>query len=274
MVVKFGLQYASVWSFLAARSLVAMCCLILLFRFISCRSPDLVHRPSKTELGNILVVGFLLQVCYLLFYFLAIDTGVSPGLVTLILGLQPLLTSLLCKQHVSFRQLALLLLGFLGLGISIYGANDYSNLAVYGVLFGICALLSMTLGTVLQANIGNHVLLSAMYQSVLATFIFVGINLLAGGSILWTPEFLVSLVWMSVVVSVGALLLLMYMAKQDGATSVSVLFYAIPLLAYVFDYAVFGTQISQLTIIGMVVVALAIVLYRQFPSEKAQRLAR
>lgn len=41
-----------------------------------------------------------------------------------------------------------------------------------------------------------------------------------------------------------------------------------------FDYALFGTQISLLTIVGMFVVALAIVFYRRFPAEKVQRLAR
>lgn len=140
VVVKFGLQYASVWSFLAARSLVSMCCLIMLFWLYSYRKPSLIRSPSKTELRRILVVGALLQVCYLSFYFLAIDTGISPGLVTLILGLQPLLTPFLCKQQVSRRQLALLLLGFLGLVISIYGAKDLTQLAAYGVVFGIAAL--------------------------------------------------------------------------------------------------------------------------------------
>ncbi|HHE0524845.1 TPA: DMT family transporter [Vibrio parahaemolyticus] len=274
VVVKFGLQYASVWSFLAARSLVSMCCLIMLFWLYSYRKPSLIRSPSKTELRRILVVAALLQVCYLSFYFLAIDTGISPGLVTLILGLQPLLTPFLCKQQVSRRQLALLLLGFLGLVISIYGAKDLTQLAAYGVVLGIAALFSITFGTVLQASIVSHVLLSAMCQSVLATPILMGINVLVGGSIIWTPEFLISLVWMSVGVSVGALLLLMHMTKQDGASSVSVLFYAIPLLAYFFDYALFGTQISLLTIVGMFVVALAIVFYRRFPAEKVQRLAR
>lgn len=268
VVVKFGLQYASVWSFLAARSLVATCCLIVLVGIFSYHKPSVIRRPSKTELRRILMVGALLQVCYLLFYFLAIDTGISPGLVTLILGLQPLLTPFLVNKSIGYRQLSLLLLGFLGLVISIYGTKDLAQLSVSGVLFGIAALLSITFGTVLQARIVNHVVLSAMCQSLLATPIFIGINILVGGTIIWTPEFLISLVWMSVVVSVGALLLLMYMTKQDGAASVSVLFYAIPLLAYFFDYALFGTHISLLTIVGIGIVALAIIFYRRFSSEK------
>ncbi|QTG90825.1 EamA family transporter, partial [Vibrio furnissii] len=58
------------------------------------------------------------------------------------------------------------------------------------------------------------------------------------------------LLWMSVVVSTGALLLLMLMLKHQSASQVSVLFYCIPVLTILFDYALFGTTLSVMSWVG------------------------
>ncbi|GLT18305.1 hypothetical protein GCM10007938_20830 [Vibrio zhanjiangensis] len=137
------------------------------------------------------------------------------------------------------------------------------KIAFLGVFFSVVALLSISIGTVLQANISHHIVQNMFYQSLLSAPIFLVVSMYCGGNITWTLEFCISLVWMSIVVSVGALLLLMYMAKQDGASSVSVLFYAVPVLAYFFDFVIFRNGLSVITILGMVIVAVSVIFYRK-----------
>jgi drug/metabolite transporter (DMT)-like permease len=263
VMVKVGLQYASVLSFLSARSIVSLACLIILYFVIKYRDRAKFIAPSKSELIKILSVGALLQVSYLSFYFLAIDSNTSPGIVTLILGFQPLITPLLCGQRFTIRSFLLLIMGFIGLAISLFGSSEMDKIALLGVIFSVVALLSISIGTVLQANISNHIVQNMLYQSLLSAPIFLVISMYCGGNITWTLEFCISLVWMSMVVSVGALLLLMYMAKQDGASSVSVLFYAVPVLAYFFDYVIFKDGLSVITVFGMAIVAVSVILYRK-----------
>ncbi|WP_284192205.1 DMT family transporter [Vibrio zhanjiangensis] len=263
VMVKVGLQYASVWSFLAARSIVSLACLFLLYFVIKYREKVKFVAPSKSELIKILFVGVLLQVSYLSFYFLSIDSNTSPGIVTLILGFQPLLTPFLCGQRLTLRSFLLLSMGFIGLAISLFGSSEMDKIAFLGVFFSVVALLSISIGTVLQANISHHIVQNMFYQSLLSAPIFLVVSMYCGGNITWTLEFCISLVWMSIVVSVGALLLLMYMAKQDGASSVSVLFYAVPVLAYFFDFVIFRNGLSVITILGMVIVAVSVIFYRK-----------
>lgn len=59
---------------------------------------------------------------------------------------------------------------------------------------------------------------------------------------------------MSIVASVGALPLLMYMVNKESSDKVSVLFYAVPVLTYLFDHLLFGTALSSTALFGMALV--------------------
>ncbi|KLN62743.1 DMT family transporter [Vibrio sp. VPAP30] len=265
VIVKLGLQFSSEWSFLAIRAVISlasisMICLIAKYLFNT-----QFLKPSKEELKIVLSVGLLLQVLYLAFYILAIATGMSPGLVTLVLGIQPLITPLLCKQKVSRTKLVLLSFGFTGLSIAIAGAQSLDNVEWIGILFSVLALLSLTMGTVKQACVTMNSFQAMWYQCVLSSIVFFALSVSTEGYIDWQPEFVFSVLWMSLVVSVGALLLLMYMVKRDSSDKVSILFYAIPMLTYLFDHLLFGTTLTPLTMLGMAIVAICIVLYRRQP---------
>ena len=93
--------------------------------------------------------------------------------------------------------------------------------------------------------------------------IFVVVGYVNGWEVTWTTEFIFSALWMSVVVSVGALLLLMYMIQRESADSVGVLFFAIPILTFLFDYFLFDEKLTLVTFIGIILVATSVVLYRK-----------
>ncbi|USD40615.1 DMT family transporter [Vibrio sp. SCSIO 43135] len=273
VIVKLGLQFASEWSFLTLRAALSFACISMMYLIAKRLYPNGFTQVRRQDFKSILAVGLMLQVLYLAFYILAIGSGISPGLVTLVLGLQPLITPLLCKQRLTATQIILLMVGFAGLAIAISGSQSIQHIAATGFGFALCALLAITGGTIWQANIRVHSVQAMFYQSGLATLSFSGLTLLTGWQVDWTGEFVFAWLWMSLVVSVGALLLLMYMVKQDSADKVSVLFYAIPVLTYLFDYLLFDEPLTLTTLLGMVIVASAVILYRKYTHARPANFA-
>lgn len=263
VMVKVGLQYASVWSFLTVRSAISLVAIICLYWLMKRVYQVEFRKPKALDWQVLLFVGLMVQVLYLAFYFLAIGSGISPGLVTLILGLQPLLTPLFMGQKVSATKLALLMLGFVGLGLAVAGSKALNELALSGFMFAIFAVTAITLGTIQQAKIRLHPVQAMLYQNSLSLIIFSLIMGLNDWQVTWSGDFILAALWMGLVVSIGALLLLMYMVQQESAHQVSVLFYGIPMLAYLFDYLIFGETLGQLTFIGMILVAISIMFYRR-----------
>jgi drug/metabolite transporter (DMT)-like permease len=209
-----------------------------------------------------------LQAGYLSGYFLAISTGLSPGIVTVILGLQPLLTPLLTGQRQSRRAMLFLLFGFIGLSLAVAGSAQLDALNWSGIGLAILALAAITFGTICQGRIKLDNLDSVVCQNSVALVIFSLIQLTQPWQMQWNAPLVISLLWMSVVVSTGALLLLMLMLKHQSASQVSVLFYCIPVLTILFDYALFGTTLSLMSWVGVLTVAASVWGYQ---NDKARR---
>ncbi len=262
--VKLGLLDASVWTFLAIRSVGAFLILggICLYVFRRRLSASILLLPAALIM-RMLLAGILLQVVYQGAFFLAIENGLSPGLLAIVLGLQPCLTSLLAREDVGMKGHLLLLLGFAGLGVSVTGARDVSSLAITGVVFAVVSVTAMSLGSVFQKRVELNPLVSALYQSMVAAVVFLIVALYVGPS--WTPgpRLFFAASWMIVVVSVGATLLLLHMLSRGSAGSVSALFYLVPVVTMTFDYMVFGERVTLQTVIGSMLVVLSIVLFRK-----------
>lgn len=263
VIVKLGLQFSSQWSFLALRALISLLCISVIFLIARRFSKARFSKPTQSDIASILMVGLLLQVLYLTFYILAIDSGMSPGLVTLVLGIQPLITPLLCQQKIDRIKVLLLVLGFSGLCIAIAGAQTLTEIGLSGLLSAVLALLALTFGTIKQKKVTIQPVQAMWYQCLLSSTIFTLVSLYVGWEINWTGELVFSALWMSIVVSVGALLLLMYMVNKESSDKVSVLFYAVPVLTYLFDHLLFGTTLSSTTLFGMALVAFSILIYRR-----------
>lgn len=266
VIVKLGLQFSSQWSFLALRAIISLLSISLVFVLLKHFNKREFALPTSSELKPVLLVGLLLQVFYLACYIMAIDSGMSPGLVTLVLGLQPLLTPVLCRQRLDKVKRLLLIAGFAGLCIAISGAQTLTEIGWSGIMFAVLALFSLTIGTIQQAKITIDSVQAMWFQCLLSSSIFTIPALITGWQIEWSGELIFSALWMSIVVSVGALMLLMYMVKRDSSDKVSVLFYAVPILTYLFDYLLFGTTLSTTTLLGIVIVAASIILYRRSSS--------
>ncbi|MGE6182945.1 DMT family transporter [Aeromonas media] len=262
--VKMGLENASVWSFLTLRATGAF---LLMGVIYLCFKINRKTKLTPSILARVVVTGLLLQVFYQAFYFLSIRYELSPGLVSIVLGLQPIMTILFGGDKASPYKLLILLIGFSGLGLAIFGAKDVSQVTPLGVSFAILSVMAISIGSLFQKTIPMTPLESGMLQNGCASIVFVATSLIIGWHVNWSPNFVFSLSWMIVVVSTGAVLLLFYMIQRNSASKVSVLFYLVPILTMFFDFIIFDTEITTTTIMGALIVIASIKLF-SLPSRR------
>ena len=260
---KVGLQYTDSWSFLFLRSAIALSLLLVIYLKSNHKKIAITTlKKEKSQLKGIIVSGLLLQVFYLMFYFSAINTGLSLGIIILVLGIQPIITSLLSANTVSVKNVILLAICFSGLVLSTLGYHSIDKINASGIVLSVLALLSITFGTIAQAKVKTPPILTLLIQTIFSFSIFSAVIFYRGLSFEVNVYSLLSLVWMGAVVSVGAYLLLMLMLKYSSADKVSTLFFLLPLLTIILESLVFDTTLSALTIFGVVLVCISLFIYQ------------
>lgn len=264
--VKLGLVSSSVWTFLAIRSTGAMLVLavVLALGFRSDFRAALTL-PRRTIVWAI-CVGLLLQAGYQGAYFLAIANKLSPGTLTIILGAQPLLTPWVAREKTPWTGKGLLLAGFLGLVLAVAGTRELGDRSILGITFGIVALVAITMGTALQKQVGVPVAHSILWQYIGSVLIFGAIVMAVGWQATPNISFLISAVWMILVVSVGANVLLLYMLSQHKASKIGVVFYFVPIVTMIGEHYIYGTSQSAETLVGAAIVVLSSVAFANLNS--------
>jgi drug/metabolite transporter (DMT)-like permease len=213
-----------------------------------------------------MVTGALLHCGYLGFLFWPIKNGVPAGIVAIIIGVQPILTmtlaSLYIGEHLDFRKVAGLLIGFVGISIVIIGKYGI-NLGLSGGLdlldLGMCivSLMSMAIGVFYQKKFCNQsqLLPGTLMQYVAGSLATAGFALLFSETwtIDWTPGFALALVWQVLGLSLGAVMLLMHIIKNGEAGRISSMFYLVPPLVVIETHYLFGETLGVVSIVGMLV---------------------
>jgi drug/metabolite transporter (DMT)-like permease len=254
---KYGLPYAGPATFLALRFALVVALLVVLA--LAARAPW----PGRVQAGHLLVVGVLVQAGYLGGVFTAIHLGMSAGVSSLIVGLQPLLTAfaagLLLGDRIQGRQWFGLALGLAGLVLVVGYRSTLTGATWVGVAMALLALASITAGTLYQKRFGGAFDLrtGAVVQFVAAFGVMAPFAWIAEGwRVEWTPEFLFALGWLVIVLSIGAISLLALLIRRGEATKVASLFYLVPPVTAVVAFLVFGERLPPVALAGM---ALAVV---------------
>lgn len=257
--VKLGLEDASVSVFLTIRSVGAVLALL-----IACwlTAPHYKLKESlllpKALLIRVMCVGVLLQVAYQAAYFFALNHHMSPGVLALILGFQPLLTPIFASERIGRAGSLYLLLGLSGLTIALLGARELGSITAIGLCFGLGSVLAITAGAVLQKNTTINPVTAAFYHALIASITFLAVLPFTDIRLSLTPTFVVSALWMSTVVSTLAVVLLFKMLARNSASKVGVLFYMVPVITMAMDYLAFGNKINWLTLLGACLVMVAV----------------
>ena len=208
--------------------------------------------------GHIAFVGLLMHAFYLNCTFIALSYGVPISLAALIYGLQPALTlfivSFLLLGRISRTQYLGVFLGFLGLIFVLYDKLELTETSLIPVFILVFGLFCITIGTIYQRKFCSDMnLLTGNFIQVFVGGVVTGIAAfyLETMIVVWNVSFVGALLWMILVVSLGAHTLLLFMLQQNQVAKVSSLLYLTPPTASVMAYFMFDELLSQLAIAGV-----------------------
>ena len=268
IAAKYSMQNADPFVFLCLRFTITALALVPILLLLGARLPRRIW-----SFRHDMVTGVLLHCGYLGFLFWPIKNGVPSGIVAIIIGVQPILTmtlaSLYIGEHLDFRKVAGLLIGFVGIGIVIIGKYGLS-LGLSGGLdlfdLGMClvSLMSMAFGVFYQKKFCDQSLLlpGTLMQYVagsLATAFF-ALLFSETWAIDWTPTFSIALTWQVLGLSLGAVMLLMYIIRHGEAGRLSSMFYLVPPLVVVEAHYLFGETLGPVSIGGMIICVMGVYL--------------
>ena len=264
---KFGLPYAEPLTFLLLRFLLVV--VLMLPLALAMRA---VWPRSLAQVGHVAVVGVLMQGGYLGGVFCSIHLGMSAGVSALIVGIQPILTAFasapLFGERLHARQWSGLVLGFGGVLLVVTGRSALSGITLATLALSLLALASITAGTLYQKRYCGVVDLrtGSVIQFCAAGVVVLPLALaFETMRVHWSVEFICTLAWLALVLSIGAISLLYILIRKGAATKVASLFYLVPPTTALMAYAMFGETLSATAMAGMMLAAagVALVVYRR-----------
>jgi drug/metabolite transporter (DMT)-like permease len=257
---KYVLHNAEPLTYLAIRMVLVVALMALIAAIARPQWPDRIG-IAHSAVAGILVHGF-----YLGGTAIAIAHSIPAGLSALIPGLQPILTSTLANRWLGERvtplQWAGLLLGLAGVVLILHD-RPMSGEAGWGWFASGVSLVSITLGTLYQRRYCGRIDWRAgnLVQYIAVAILFaIGAWLFENGVVHWTGEFILALIWLAVVLSLGSIGLLYWLIRRSAATSVASLFYLVPAVTAVMAYVLFGERLDRIAIAGMIACAAAVFL--------------
>jgi len=256
---KYGLPFADPFIFLSVRVLIAA--LILFAIAAVMKSPIAIGASAITRSS---VIGFFLHACYLGGVFYSISKGLPAGVAAVVTSLQPVLVSILAVkvlgEQLRAKQIAGLVLGLVGV-VLVLGPSFEQDIPASGVIGILVALIGSTAATLLQKKIGADIpLISGTAYQYLASGLVLGVAAIATGGtrIQWSGQFIVAFVWLIAVLSVGAILLLLWLLNTGSAASVSSLLYLIPPATALEAFFLFGEKVNTQGFLGIGITALGV----------------
>lgn len=260
---RFGLPYIEPFFMLTARFAITIPCFLILI---------LILRQNwlrRDQIGIQLLVGSLLHGVYLGGVFFAISQGMPAGISAIIVGLQPVLTALMnwgiLGQPITLRQTFGLVMGFVGVVAVILGSVEISGFegGYVGLITCLIALVAISASTVLQKRYAQDTPLvaGAMVQYIGAILV-IGLASVLMETQSYTPawELFVALGWLICALSIGAIVLLMYMIREGEVAKISSYFYLVPPVAALQTWILFDEALSLMSLIGCGVVVMGVAL--------------
>ncbi|MCW8886262.1 MAG: DMT family transporter [Motiliproteus sp.] len=263
---KYGLPYAEPFTLLLYRMLAT---LLLLAGLALWLKPLWPRQPSA--ILHTAVTGLLIHGLYLGGVFYAINGEMPAGLVSLIVGLQPLITAVAAvaflREGVSIRQWLGLMLGLAGVALVLLeklgGIAEVPAFPLWTLIWCVISLLAISIGTVYQKRFGQGVdLIPGTFIQYCSASLFFAIGAFAFETreVSWQIEFLLAMGWLILGLSIGAILLLMRLIKLGAASQVASLFYLVPPVTALEAYLLFDERLGAVAMAGGLLTVLGVAL--------------
>lgn len=257
---KIGLQSAEGLVLFVVRFLLAG---TLLLGYASFVQRD--RLPEKKEWWHLTIFGAFNTTIYLGIFIISLEE-VTAGITSIALALNPLLisvmTALWLKRPVTKIEWTSILIGIVGVTIASYPLLRNSYATVTGLLLLATCMVAYSFGSVYYATVnwklsrtainGWQVLIGGILLLPMAFFFHSKPNQ-------FDARFWFSIAWLVVPVSIGAVQLWLYLLKSD-AVKASLWLFLCPIFGLVFASILLGEPITIFTVIGTLLVLLALML--------------
>lgn len=256
---RLGLEHASAFGFLTLRFAVALAVLSILA--LVRRQPLLPAPGTRLRVAG---VGALLVGTYSICYLLALDRGVAPGVLATVLGTQPILTLAATERRFAPARWLGLALALGGLVLIVYDGIALAELSAPGIGFALAALAGMTAGAIAQKSIAQPPSQVLPLQYAVGLAMCLALDPWQPLHAELTAGFLVPLLWLGVLISVVAQLVLYRLIRAGDLVNVTSVFYLVPITTAAMDRLILGHPLSALQLAGMatIVCGLALVFRR------------
>lgn len=252
-------------AFLSIRFALVIPILVLLAILLSRSWPR-----SPTMVAHCIVTGMLVHGIYLGGVFWAIKQGMPAGASSIIVGLQPVLTALmavsLLGESVSRKHWISMAIGAAGLVLVLGPRFDTSGTGITTATIAavLAAVVAISFGTVYQKRFvpQTNLLTATIWQYVGALLVTIPLSLFESWQITWSGDLIFAMAWLVLVLSVGAVLLLMLLIREGAVSQVASLFYLVPVATAVESYFLFGEMLLPVQIAGMALVIGAVLTIR------------
>ncbi|MGK2696998.1 DMT family transporter [Serratia surfactantfaciens] len=251
---RWGLEHASAFAFLFFRCAIALAVLLAIGLWRRQCLPAPGTRRRVALIGVLMIGGY--QICYLL----ALEQGITPGVLATLLGVQPILTQFITERRCAGLRACGLALALAGLTLVVYQSLMVANFSPSGMLFAFIALGCMTAGTLLQKGMAQPPLAVLPLQYAIGLLMCALALPFEPLRVEWRPEFVLPLLWMAVVISVLATFLLYRLIQRGNLVQVTSLFYLIPAVTALLDYLLLGHALATLSLLGMAGIVLGVML--------------
>lgn len=263
--VKFGLLYTNIFSFMSLRFLMAG----VLFLIIAVVSKSSWPK-SNFEVIKIIANGLLISLIMTSGIWLAISMGFDPGLSALVISMQPILVAFISRVFLNTHIDRIQWLGFIvslcGIGFTVIHGFSVNQHFILSILLVVTSLLSLSGGTILQKkytadmNLFSGGAIQSFSCALVATIVGIYFH---GLYFTLSPIFLLTLAWMVVAVSVGAVTILFILIRSNSAHQVASLFYFLPLIALVESHVFLHTPITKYAVLGALITIVGVLMVKQ-----------
>lgn len=270
---RYAMPWAEPFTFLAVRFVLAFMVLGAVMLVLGS------GRLSRRAALHAVLIGMLLHGVYLGGVFWAIHQGLPAGLSALIAGLQPLVTAVLAGkllgEEIRPRHWVGLAVGFVGVMIvlspklgTLGGGVTWQTLTA-----SVIAMAGISAGTIWQKRVGStgDLVTGTFWQYVGAAILMAAASMIfETRQMTVNGELIFAMAWLVVVLSIGAIFLLMVMIRDGAMSKVASLFYLVPSVTAVIAWLLFGEQLSLVQLVGMAIATLGVGLATAQPGTRAR----
>ncbi|WP_024587017.1 DMT family transporter [Aliihoeflea sp. 2WW] len=257
---RYAMPWAEPFAFLAVRFGLTIILLALLLAAISWRAMD------RRQAVHAMIAGALIHGVYLGGVFWAIRNGMPAGLSALIVGLQPLATAMLATaflgERLTAKHWAGMALGLAGVAIVLAPKlGALGGVTAATLASSILAMLAISAGTVWQKRFvaSGDLVVGTIWQYV------GGVALMLVATLAFetqtyqlTGELVFAMAWLVLVLSLGAIFLLMYLIREGEVAKVSSLFFLVPSVTALVAWLLFDETLNAVQIAGMVLTTIGV----------------